>query len=400
MPSSTMSPDPPTIVCAGFDWRHPSPMRHLELALARDHRLIHVESLALRRPTLGAADCRRMAFKLGRLVGVVPPGGPVPPGPPGALQVIAPALPAIGPAPLRALAAQTTLVRVRAALRDWGVARPWLFVTALPSALPLARALGARVNAYYRVDDWAQWPGIDPAGIPALERALMHRVDLTFCTSTALLEDAWCRRGAARHLPQGVDGRHFAGALEPGPTLAAVAGLPRPVLGFFGTLDDRLDPRLLGVLQQWRGSVVLAGPRMPAAPEIPGRGAIRWIGPVEYAQLPALARGVDAWVLPYVVSERTAAIDPLKLREYLATGRPVVSTPLPDVLPWRDHVWIAADADAFLAAVRQATRAPDAGRAARLAALEGHSWDDRRTTFLDAVRGVCSPPATPPPPSR
>jgi len=113
---------------------------------------------------------------------------------------------------------------------------------------------------------------------------------------------------------------------------------------------------------------------------------------VEYAQLPALARGVDAWVLPYVVSERTAAIDPLKLREYLATGRPVVSTPLPDVLPWRDHVWIAADADAFLAAARQATRAPDTGRAARLAALEGHSWDDRRATFLDALRGVCPPP--------
>ncbi len=390
-----MRSDPaPVVVCAGFDWRQPNPLRHLECALAADHRVVHVESLALRHPTLSASDLRRLRFKLGRWAGWTSDDGPADCGASGRpVEVVAPALPAVGPAPLPAISAAWVARQVRAVLRRWGDPRPWLFVTALPSALPLLPRIGARIAAYYRVDEWGQWPGIDGARVGALERALMHRVDHTFCTSTALLGSAWSRRGSPRHLPQGVDRAHFARALEPGPVLAALRGLRGPVLGFFGTLDDRFDRALLDALQRWPGSVVLAGPRMPSAPPIPASGPVRWIGPVDYGQLPALARGVDAWVLPYVVSPRTAAIDPLKLREYLATGRPVVSAALPDVRPWSPLVRVVeGGAEAFLAAAREAVRDPLAGRDERLAALAGHGWDDRCGAFLAALHEIAPPP--------
>ena len=369
----------PLVLCAGFDWDHPSPLRHLELALARDHRVVHLESIGLRRPRLDTADLRRLAWKIGRIAGIV-----VPRTTDGRVMVVgAVGVPLHGHARIRAMNARWLSRRLRSALPR----RPDLFLTALPSAVDLLEAVGANVSAYYRVDDWRQWPGIDGTVVMDLERRLMDRVDLTFSTSRALLDGAWSRHGGALHLPQGVDVEHFAEARREGPVHPRLAGLPSPVIGFLGTLDDRLDSGLLRHLaSRWRGSVVLAGPRLRGAPRLPR--SVRWIGHVPYEDLAQVARAVDVWMLPYVVGRRTDAIDPLKLREYLATGIPVVSTPLPEVKRWVPHVRTAASPDEFTRVATRAAAAPEQGRAGRLASLDGHTWVDRRRTFLAAVATV------------
>ena len=378
-------PDRPIVVCAGFDWQHPSPLRHLEQALRRDHQLIHVESIGLRRPVPRLGDLGRAVWKVGRALGWLGVGG----GPDArSVQIVAPlVLPAHGLAAARRINAKLVTRAVRGVLPA-GVT-PDLFLTALPTAADLVEPLGARVNVYYRVDDWPQWPGIDGPLMTRLERALMDRVDLTFCTSRALLATARSRCSPPLHLPQGVDLRHFSSAMDAGQVHPCVADLRGPVLGFFGKIDDRLDPVLLSHLaRHWPGTVALVGELRDDAPPLPTAGAVRHVGAVDYADLPGVARGVDVWVLPYVVGDRTRAIDPLKLREYLATGAPVVSTPLPEVLGWVPHIAVGHTPADVLEAALAAVREGDCGREERLASLDGQTWDDRRRTFLEAVAGV------------
>ncbi len=377
-----MDDRPLTVVCAGFDWRHPSPLRHLEIELARVHRVVHVESIGLRRPRPGPADLSRMAWKLGRVTGLIAP----PDGGDG-VEVLAPwALPLPANASARALNGWALERSVR---RRIGPDPVDLFLTALPTALEFQVRLRARISAYYRVDDWPRWPRVDGDVVSGLERGMMDRVDLTFATSRPLTRDGRSRGGPAIHLPQGVDREHFARAMTSGPTLPALAGLRRPVLGMFGTLDDRVDWPLLATLARgWPGTIVLAGPKLPASRPMPDPSAVRWIGPVPYRDLPCLARGVDVWLLPYVLGARTAAIDPLKLREYLATGLPVVATPLPELDRWRPIVRLGATGSELHELALAAAADPATGRTERLDSLEGEGWDERARVFMEHVRAL------------
>ena len=371
---------PAQVICAGFDWDHPSPLRHLETALAPDHDILHVESLGLRRPRPRFHDVIRLGHKAVRLLRP-PPSGADRDG----VNVMAPlAIPLPGNDTIRLV--NGWLLERRARGRVGDEADVHLFLTALPTALEFMLRVRARVRVYYRVDDWPRWPGVDGPVIADLERRLMDRVDLTVATSGELARSGWSRRGPAVHLPQAVDREHFGQALSRGPVHPALEGLPGPVLGAIGLFDDRIDGELLSALAaEWPGTVVLAGERVGRGRRLPDGGSLRWIGHVEYDDLPTLARGVDAWILPYVVGPRTDAIDPLKLREYLATGRPVVSTPLPELKSWGEWVSLATTPAGFVAAARSAAADPDAGRSHRLDALSGHDWLDRRRDFLRLV---------------
>ncbi len=374
----------PIVVCIGFDWHHPSPLRHLEHTLVPDHRLIHVESIGLRAPRPSWTDLGRAWWKIGRVLGLAGvKGGPDPAG----ATILAPlVVPAHGVDLARWFNARAVAGAVRRALPDGAV--PDLLITALPTAVDLIDRIGARTSVYYRVDDWPRWHGIDGPLVARLEQALMDRVDLTLCTSRALLETAHSRVGAGVHLPQAVDVEHFGAAMRPGPVHPSVAYLDGPVLGFFGTLDDRLDRSLLTHLSaHWPGTVALIGELRGDAPSLPG-GAVQHLAAVDYTELPDVARGVDAWLVPYVVGERTRAIDPLKLREYLATGAPVVATALPEVARWRPHVEIGVTPDEVLQTALRLVAHSEIGREERIASLEGHAWQDRRRTFLEAVAAV------------
>jgi glycosyltransferase involved in cell wall biosynthesis len=371
---------PPLMICAGFDWGHPSPLRHLEIELSRSYRVLHLESIGMRRPVLDTRDLRRALWKGARWLSRRPHLSDR-----DDVEVIAPlVVPLHGAGVVRSLNASALCRRlVRVAGRE--ALAPELFLTALPTAVDLLERLQPRTSAYYRVDEWPRWPGIDGDVVVPLERRLMDRVDVTVCTSTALLDGAWDRHGAPSLLPQGVDLAHFAAAMQPGEIHDTVAGLRGPVAGFFGLLDDRLDRDLLrGFCRSWPGSVVLAGHRHGRWDEAAGR--VRYAGWLPYDELPSFARGVQVWVLPYRLGARTHAIDPLKLREYLATGLPVVSTPLTGVQPWREHVAIADGVEAFVQAALAAAADPLAGRAARLASLRGHAWSDRCETFHERLR--------------
>ena len=115
---------------------------------------------------------------------------------------------------------------------------------------------------------------------------------------------------------------------------AEVAELPRPILGYIGVVDERIDYQLLGKLaHSTAGSVVMVGPSTKVDPDtFPRCANLHWLGGRDYAELPAYAKSFDVCLMPFAMNEATRFINPTKALEYMATGRPIVSTPVQDVV--------------------------------------------------------------------
>ena len=145
-------------------------------------------------------------------------------------------------------------------------------------------------------------------------------------------------------------------------------------------------------------STLLVGTDTAPDPRLRGDN-VRFVGAVPYERLPEAMASFDVALLPYVRSELTRSINPLKLREYLASGRPIVATSLPEVARYAPEVRLADTAEETIAAVEAALAGPSDRRADRVALLAGETWDDRARTFLErwlAAREAKAPPITRP----
>jgi glycosyltransferase involved in cell wall biosynthesis len=178
----------------------------------------------------------------------------------------------------------------------------------------------------------------------------------------------------------GVDVKHFARACDPALELPKqIRGLPRPIFGYIGVVDERIDYELLAYLAQaTRGSVVMVGPCTKVDPgSLPRRGNLHWLGGRDYSELPNYAKGFDVCIMPFAMNEATRFINPTKALEYMATGRPIVSTPVEDVVAqFSDVITIEAGAGAFVEACAQAAVQPDSQRIERGFTLaQRNSWE-------------------------
>jgi glycosyltransferase involved in cell wall biosynthesis len=214
------------------------------------------------------------------------------------------------------------------------------------------------------------------------ELRAVHASDVVLAISPRL-----CRRLAEIHprtylLPSGADLPHFRDATDRSkPLHPALRGVRPPRLGFMGQLDERLDQDLLIHLAttrpDWR--IVLAGRAKPGVDlgpvlRLPN---VHATGFLPYEELPALLRGVDVALLPYRDTALTQSCSPLKVYEYVAADRPVVSTPLEGLAACRMAVRVAETPEGFVAAVAEALANPDALRAERRAVAEASSWEHR-----------------------
>jgi glycosyltransferase involved in cell wall biosynthesis len=238
-----------------------------------------------------------------------------------------------------------------------------------------------------------------PGDIGQRERFLLGRADVVFTGGLSLYE-AKSRHHANVHMfGCGVDVEHFGGARDPQrPVPAPVADLPRPVLGYFGVIDERLDYDLIEQLAATfeGGSIVMAGPLAKVeASQLPCRPNIHWLGQQPYSGLPALVKGFDVCLMPFALNDATRYINPTKTLEYLAAGKPVVSTPIADVLRnFGEVVRVARSHEEFATHVRQALT-PDPQRvSAGLERANAATWDSTvarmRGHVVEAVRGRLS----------
>jgi glycosyltransferase involved in cell wall biosynthesis len=213
------------------------------------------------------------------------------------------------------------------------------------------------------------------------ERALLARADVVFTGGRALYE---AKRGSHPNMhamPSSVDLEFFRAARTPQADPSDQASLPRPRVGFFGVIDERMDLALLAALAQARPElqVVMIGPIVKIDPEtLPRSPNLHWLGSKSYAELPSYLAGWDAAIMPFALNQATRFISPTKTPEFLAAGKAVVSTAIADVVEPYERlglVRIGRTPAEFIAQVDAALQDDGASHAQRDAFLAGTSWD-------------------------
>jgi UDP-galactopyranose mutase len=228
------------------------------------------------------------------------------------------------------------------------------------------------------------------------ERALMERAEVVFTGGQSLYEAKRRLHPNVHVFPSSVDVAHFGRARHITTDPADQSLIPRPRLGFFGVVDERFDAPLVAAVAERRPDwhFVIIGPVVKIdAASLPRRANIHYPGRKAYADLPAYIAGWDVALLPFARNDATRFISPTKTPEYLAAGKPVVSTSIRDVVrPYgeRGIVRIADTPDAFIAAVEAALVEDAAVRhSAAEALLAGMSWDSTWTAMSRLIRAAC-----------
>jgi glycosyltransferase involved in cell wall biosynthesis len=366
------------------DWgRHPSSAQHLARHLLNRHAMYWVNTIGTRTPRLDWASVMRGFEKARHWFRRSSPTS----ADDANLHVLNPRMwPWFNSTSSRWLN-RRLLVRQLAPLLDSLPELP-VAVTTIPLVSELIGVLPVRRWVYYCVDDFGQWPGLDQATLQRMERKLVDEAD-TIVAVSETLQARLARMGRSSHLlTHGVELDFWAQPQDGG--LLMLQGVERPLVVFWGVVDRRMDTTFLERLSaaMARGTIVLAGPAADPDPALGRLPRVRQLGSLPFAQLPWLAREAAVLVMPYADLPVTRAIQPLKLKEYLATGKPVVVRDLPATRAWADCLDLANTPEAFAQAVqlRLATGLTPDQEAAR-ARLTGESWTEKARAFEHWVFG-------------
>lgn len=360
------------IVCFSHDWTaDPLSKTHLMRLLARDNRVLWVNSIGYRAPTASRRDLSRAWKKLA--AATRPITNPEP-----NIFVLSPlAIPAYQRASIRTLNGFLLRQQVRWAFRRLGFRRVinWVFN---PPAAVVAGSLGEDRLIYYCVDEYAAFTGVSRSTMEDFERSLLEKADLSIVTSEGLLETRRKIAPAAILVRHGVDVPHFRRALDADTVVpSGVASLPGPVLGFFGLIADWVDVELLAAVAKHfsSGSLVMVGKVVTDVRALQALPNVHLLGRKPYSELPGYCKGFDVALNPFRVNELTLNANPLKIREYLAAGLPVVATNIPEVA--RLGLCHIADGSADTIRAIEKALADPMTREERSRSMQTESWESR-----------------------
>jgi UDP-galactopyranose mutase len=224
-----------------------------------------------------------------------------------------------------------------------------------------------------------------PANMREREAQLLERAQVVFTGGRSMYEARQGRHSNMHLFPSGVEVEHFAKARQPETAVpSTIAHLPRPVLGYYGVIDERIDLELLreAAIARPDWSFVMIGPVAKIEiVDLPRQPNIHYLGQQPYSQLPNFLKGMDVCLMPFALNEATRYISPTKTLEYMAAHKPIVSTPIADVVRnWGHVVRTARNAEAFVAAIEAALAETAVTRAVRIAQeedlLADYAWDN------------------------
>ena len=272
------------------------------------------------------------------------------------LYVVVPHL----PDGLRSEVATTAVLKemIHRMIRDYQI-RDYICWYYTPMALDFTRGLTPAATVYDCMDELSAFKGA-PESLSLRERELFKMADLVFTGGHSLYEAKRNQHHSVHAFPSSIDREHFMKARQPLAEPMDQEAIPHPRLGFFGVIDERFDAELLKQAATLRPDwqFVMIGPVVKIHPDtLPRRPNIHYLGSKTYQQLPAYISGWDVALLPFAQNESTRFISPTKTPEYLAAGKPVVSTPIRDVVrPYGELglVSIANNAVEFVAAAEAA----------------------------------------------
>ena len=378
----------PWICFAANDWWYHN-QAHSEFQLMRrvaQHRpVLLVNSIGMRMPLPGRSTraFRRILLKAGSVLRFV--RRPLPDTP--NFNVATPfILPFYGSAIVRALNARLVRFQVRLMTRRLGIdVAESVIVVTIPTAWEVVQGLEYRAMLLNRSDLHSAFGETDQTYIRGLERQLLEHCDVALYVSHALMDAEADQTGhRAVFLDHGLDLDRFGGEIGPEPP--DLAPIPHPRVGFFGGLDDYLvDFDLLERLATENPdlSVVLIGDATVSMARFDALPNVHWLGFKPAAEIPSYGSGFDVALMPWLRNEWIQNSNPIKLKEYLALGLPIVSMDFPEVRHYADVVSIAGDADAFVRAVREVLQGEEMGSpTTRRARVAGATWDRQANRLL------------------
>jgi hypothetical protein len=381
---------PDIVIFCGQDWWYHN-RAHSDFQLmtraAKHRKVLLVNSIGMRMPMPGRSPLpfKRIWRKLKSMLRHTRKPLPETPN----YTVMTPVLfPFYGSEKAREFNANSIRRQVERVMKKQGIVDPHLIVT-VPTAWDVAKDMRRSTLVYNRSDKHSAFTEADQGLIAGLERQLLAKADGVLYSSRAFLEsERMLTGGRALFLDHGVDIAHF--APRPRTEVLVQMGCKRPIIGFFGGLDDYvIDFDLLERLAVERPdyTLVLIGDATLSMDRLTRHPNVRHLGFRPYAEIPQLGADFDVSIMPWLDNDWIRCCNPIKLKEYLSLGQEVVTTWFPEVEHYRDFVHVAKTGDEFLARIDAVVRGKKSP-GDRRALLTKATWDDRTLELLASLDGI------------
>jgi glycosyltransferase involved in cell wall biosynthesis len=370
----------PVIVCfAGSDWWYHNQglfCPQVVKRLAKDHVVLYINSLGMRTPSLtkGRDAIRKIFRKLRSMIKFLRKVDEN-------IYVFSPvSVPVLGDTFSKKLSALAVLSQVKLVMMFLGFKNPVFYVGCVP-AYDIVKKLERSYLIYERTDLFEEMPGINKEYIISLDRELATSADLVLYVNKALWKEGLQNNKNSILIGHGVDFERFAKAEETGYVPEDIAELPKPVIGFFGDItEDVCDFSLLEYTAKTLTdvSLVLVGPISSNVTPLKRYKNIYFLGPKLYEEIPHYGKVFDVAIMPWKKNKWIEFCNPVKVKEYLALGKPIVSMYYPEIEPYSDVVYVAHNYEEFVSCIRTALKENDPGMIyKRREKVKNETWDSK-----------------------
>ena len=378
------------IIYFGNDWfaENKTSSHHIAEQLAKHHRVLYVECPGLRAPKSNVRDLKKLFRKLRQ--GFTKPTFITP----NLAVCTLLQIPLHRFALVRWLNRKITYALIKHKFKSFKISQPilWFVIPHLPH---LAQNLKHRLSVYYCIDDYSAMPGVNPVEVKKMDEQMTKTANLVFAASEEIFKTKKQINHNTYLSEHGVDFDHFSRVYRGDVDLALeMKSLPSPVIGFFGLIEEWIDLSLIEhIAKQKPGwQIVLIGRCAVNNPSCFSYKNIHYLGCKAFADLPSYASAFDVAILPYKLTRQVMHCNPIKLREYLATGKPVVSVRFPEAERYKDVVLIADNQQEFINQLERAlTQDTNQARQKRINSVKSQTWEARVTNVLIIVNEYLNP---------
>jgi glycosyltransferase involved in cell wall biosynthesis len=370
------------ILCfGGQQWEYPGFQQEVMRHLSAHNRVLYVNALGLRKTSFKLKNANVYFAKLKKLFGGARKVS-------GTVRVFNPFfLPVLYNDYMDKV--NTVLLRgqFRNLLRDLNF-KDYLLWAGTPTMVPFLGLFQPRLLIYNPVDRVCAFSFVDRAGVQKYERAIASAADLIITTADAIKEDMAYYNKNCEVVSHGVSFEHFNRAMQDLQIPEDLKGVKKPVIGFFGLLNERVDLELVRkvALQYSNATVLFVGKANADLSLFRNMANVSVLGFREFDILPAYLRVFDVCIIPFHLSELVEAIDPIKLREYLCAGKPVVTTNFREARKFADLIYIGRNHSEFVEAVGHALMEHDPNLVQkRISAVRHDDWPSKISLISSLV---------------
>lgn len=376
-----------SIVCfAGCDWWYHNKglfCSQVMKKLAKDYRVLFVNSLGVRIPSFrkdrnAAKKIVRKLRSILRFLRKVNNG----------MYVLSPISLPLGSFFGRKLNAYSVFLQVKLVSVLLRIRKPVVYI-GCPPALEVIKRFGRKYLIYERTDFFEEMPGANKSYIASLDDELAKSADLVLYVNTALWRQGMNKNKNSLLIGHGVDFNLFANAVKSKHVPEDIAKIPKPIIGFFGDISDKTsDMALLEFVAESlpHMSLVFVGPISTDVNKLKRFENVHFLGQKPYDQVPFYGNEFDVAIMPWNRNRWIEFCNPIKIKEYLALGKPVVSTYYPEIEPYSDVVYIARDYDAFVSCIHEAVEEHDPAKEdERRNKVKNETWDNKVEQIKAAI---------------